>query len=414
MAKINFMSRSHERGFPAHQQIRFDVLDFYRYAGALLVATIHFVDLHLPVALWIKWRCAGFQPLMGFFFTLSGFVIMHAYERRISTLADYIDYLKKRLARIYPLHIATLSFAIIAGLFVTHENWFNRDTILANILLIHAWGTTTHFSFNYPSWSVSAEFFVYLWFPALLLATNFFGSWGALLLSTICGLAMALLFKAYGLGLWTDATFDFGCLRALPSFLAGMAIYRLSMTQFSGLVVPAWLAHGLAVASVPMMLFKVSCPLMLAFFVVVVFALARAEPPTPGVFSKPLPRALANCSYGFYMLHAFVGAIMISIVPKIFHLDDAWVFGLAPAALVVTTVLALLSSHFFEIPARRYISAFRINAANDRYRKTPPELLSVTDDDNPVIAGAARRLRTAPNLGLAPRFRLARFRSSPG
>ena len=99
---------------------------------------------------------------------------------------------------------------------------------------------------------------------------------------------------------------------------------------------------------------------VLAIFVLVVFLLARAEPPTPGVLSRPLFRALANCSYGFYMLHALIAALMLSIVPKLFHLADASKFSLAAAALVVTTVMSVLSFRYFEDPARRYLGALRI------------------------------------------------------
>jgi len=367
------MSRSHKRVPSAYKSTQFDALDFYRYAGALVVALVHFVYLHLPVAMWIKERFFMLQPLMGFFFTLSGFVMMHVYDGRMSTLAEYTDYLKKRLARIYPLHLATLVLAIGGGLFVTHANWFDSDAILANVLLLHAWNTTRHLSFNYPSWSVSAEFFVYLLFPLFLWATNFLGSWGALLLSLLSGVVITLFFDVFGLGSWTYATANFGCLRAVPSFLAGVAIYRITTTQFSGLVVPNWLAHGSAIATLPMMLLGVPGKLMLIFFVFVVFALARAESATQGILSRPLPRALANSSYGFYMLHAFVGAIMIGYVPHILHLGDAWIFGMAAAAFVVTTVLAMLSFRFFEEPLRRYLSGSRPRraAAAASFRREP-------------------------------------------
>ena len=63
---------------------RFDVLDFYRYAGALFVALDHYffnyssVDRALLLRIGVQ-----LQPLMGFFFTLSGFVIMHVYQNLI-------------------------------------------------------------------------------------------------------------------------------------------------------------------------------------------------------------------------------------------------------------------------------------------------------------------------------------------
>lgn len=338
---------------------RFDVLDFYRYGGALFVALDHFTIVYLPVDGSVQARVGQLQPLMGFFFTLSGFVLMHVYDRRIHTGADYLDYLQKRLARVYPLHLATLALGIIWGLFATHHYWFTPDAILPNIFLLQAWNTTDHLSFNYPSWSVSAEFFVYLLFPLFVWMVDFFGLRIALLLPVISILPIKWTFNMCGLGPWTHATYDFGCLRAVPSFLAGMAVYRLAMVRFPGLVVPGWAAHGLAAATIPMMLLGAPDLFILAIFVVVVFLLARAEPKTPGIFSTPLFRELANCSYGFYMLHAFVGVLMLSRLPKILDLGDAWKFALCAAAFVVTTGISMLSFHFFEDPARRYFGARR-------------------------------------------------------
>lgn len=343
---------------------RFDVLDFYRYAGALWVAITHFTIYYLPVDASIKARVNLLQPLMGFFFTLSGFVIMHVYEGRISTLAHYTDYLQKRLARIYPLHLLTLVLAVIWGVFINRAR-FSFDAILPNILLVHAWNTTTGLYFNYPSWSVSAEFFVYLLFPLFLVCVNRVGSRFALLLPLASAIAIAWFFKACKLEHpWTYATYDFGCLRAVPSFLGGMAIYRLATIRFANLVVPGWLAHGLTIATVPMMLVGVPGTLVVAIFVLVVFLLARAEPKTPGIFSRPFFRALANCSYGFYMLHALIGAVIISFLPKVLHLNDAWKFGLAAAAMGITTFAALFSFRFLEDPARRYFGALRIGRSN--------------------------------------------------
>ena len=240
-----------------NRNIRFDVLDFYRYGGALFVACDHFILTNKFVDSAVKVQIhTELQPLMGFFFTLSGFVIMHAYDQRISAGADYVDFLKKRLARIYPVHLATFALAILLWWHLSWAPgyWFNSDAILPNIFLVHAWDTTSHLSFNYPSWSVSAEWFVYLLFPAFLWTVNFVGDWRALLLPFFCAGAISLFFITCGLGPWTDATYDFGCLRAVPSFLAGMAVYRIAMSRFATLIVPAWIAHGSAIATILMML----------------------------------------------------------------------------------------------------------------------------------------------------------------
>jgi peptidoglycan/LPS O-acetylase OafA/YrhL len=371
--KPGFRSPSCREGIavPANTQrySRFDVLDFYRYAGALFVALDHYLIVYLPVDRTLVMRISlQLQPLMGFFFTLSGFVIMHVYQG-MSSRFDYVDYIQKRLARMYPLHLATLVFFVICPLlFGILRYWFSLDAILPNLLLVHAWGATDRLTFNYPSWSVSAEFFVYLLFPLFLLVVRRLGLWTALLVPCLCAILNPIFFDALGLRSWTSATFDFGCLRAVPSFIAGMVVYRLATIRFSDLTVPAWLAHGLAIATLPMMLAGAPGELALAVFVLVVFLLARAEPRDPGILSTPFFRALSNCSYGFYMLHVLVGAIVLGIPLRIFHLaQDVWKFILALVALVTTTVAALLSFRFFEDPARRFLGNLhwsKINARN--------------------------------------------------
>ena len=97
---------------------RYDVLDFYRFAGAVIVAIVHYTNLYLPIADKVRqYVTYQLQLTMGIFlFTLSGFVIMHVYAR--SSISEYGDYLKKRLARMYPLHIATFLMApFFAGLY---------------------------------------------------------------------------------------------------------------------------------------------------------------------------------------------------------------------------------------------------------------------------------------------------------
>ena len=379
-------------------QNRFDALDFYRYGGALFVAIVHYL-FYLPVdRTLVTYIDKQLQPLMGFFFTLSGFVIMHVYQG-ISTRHDYLDYLQKRLARMYPLHAVMLMIFILCPFFGILERWFSPLAIFTNLLLVHAWGINHHLTFNFPSWSVSAEMFVYLLFPAFLFVINRVGLWTALLIACLAAVANTLFFETLGLRPWTHATYDFGCLRAVPSFIAGMAIYRFATVRFSGLVVPAWVAHGSAVATIPLMLAGALNQLSLAVMVVVVFLLARAEPRAPGLCSTPLFRSLANCSYGFYMLHVVVGEFVLGQAPKLFHLDQSILkFCLVPVALIATTLVAVLSFRFFENPARRFLGDLHLGP----YRASAQVSLSHLSPLAPH--GAVQNARPAATSG-APRSR---------
>lgn len=335
----------------------FDLLDFYRFVGAVWVAVAHYT-VYFPLTR--EFRAPFFealQPLMGFFFTLSGFVIMHVYDGRITSFNKYGDYLRKRLARIYPLFLVTFVFSYAYGAYTkNHSDMFASNAILPNLLMIHAWGTTKILTFDYPSWSVSAEIFVYLLFPAFLFAVNRLGAF-APVLPFVLGVAVIAAFSGFGLGNWMDATFNFGCLRAAPSFVAGMVVYRFATRDFANFRAPVWLAHGLAMAAIALMLAGIPGPVMLVYMAALVFVMVAAEPERPGALSRPFARSLANASYGFYLLHIPVADIVLRSLVHRLRWPATATYALAPVAIVVTTALAIASFRFFEDPLRRYLGA---------------------------------------------------------
>ena len=101
-------------------------------------------------------------------------MIANHHAGKVNGPLEYFDFIKRRLARIYPLHLATLTFYVGIGLLVilgvmrvTDPAKYNFSELLPNLLLAHAWTPNADISFNYVSWSISAEFFVYLLFPAV-------------------------------------------------------------------------------------------------------------------------------------------------------------------------------------------------------------------------------------------------------
>src|SRR5690606_13913763 len=105
------------------------------------------------------------------FFVLSGFILTHVYQsaffesERVSG-KDLFRFLKKRFARIYPLHFVTLIGAIvflnILRTFTDSNVELRWDHVIPQLLLFHAWGGLDGISWNFPSWSISAEWFAYL------------------------------------------------------------------------------------------------------------------------------------------------------------------------------------------------------------------------------------------------------------
>lgn len=110
------------------------------------------------------------QPV-SFFFVLSGFIMTYVHPS-LEGRKDFSRFLIARIARIWPLHVATFLLTVI--LFPVYlRNPGGQDTpslLLANLLMLQSWIPiwNYYFSYNSVSWAVSTEFAFYLLFPWLL------------------------------------------------------------------------------------------------------------------------------------------------------------------------------------------------------------------------------------------------------
>lgn len=172
---------------------------------------------------------------VSFFFILSGYILSHTYQQKLRDGAvSRSKYLLLRLARIYPLHLATaLPFAIYL---LAKAPLANLPVIGANLLLLQSWAPIRdiYFSLNAPSWSLSDEQFFYVAFVGLaFLSTRRLSQLTLFALTLACTLVAALLLA--GRGAWTFEnqgvnthwwTYINPAIRLLD-FMLGMLIYRL-------------------------------------------------------------------------------------------------------------------------------------------------------------------------------------------
>ncbi len=340
---------------------RFQVLDTYRFFAAFGVLVFHYSQPWAPPGLESIAPLTEFRLFVDFFFVLSGFVIMHTYGGRMGDLADFGRFIQKRLARVYPLHLLTLlAYAglgvllFAAGYRFNQPEYLDPSAFLPNVLLVHAWGTTGHMSFNTPSWSISAEFLVYLAFPAFLLLVNRIGALPALGVAALLAVGQDAARTALGLRDWTEATYDYGALRAVPTFIAGMALNRLVTGPLRHLAVPWWAAHCAGFAVVALMLIHASPYAVIAMAVVAVGAIALAEMNGPqSALASPACTALGDASYAVYMLHPLIGTALFTMLPRVLKLDEAWRLPLAVLAALVCVGVSIAVFRGFEDPARR-------------------------------------------------------------
>ena len=186
------------------------------------------------------------------FFVLSGLVLAQAYPMLGWRWREIQRFWLRRLARIYPVHLAMiLLLAALAlagwavGLRPREPVRFGLDELWRNLLLIHRWGLSDRWAWNYPSWSISTEWAGYLAFPLLWAITR------RLPVHLVCflpvGMLLALLAAetaAGGTGL--NLSYRGALSRFLPEFIAGMAAVRLASAsialppgRFIALAVPA-------------------------------------------------------------------------------------------------------------------------------------------------------------------------------
>ena len=135
-----------------------------RAIAAIMVVIHHYGGTAFPFNLAQNIFHSG-NVAVSYFFVLSGFVLYVAHEGRS---IDYLDYLKRRVARIFPLYYLALLFTVLVLL---QEPPLPADfgkQIIYSIFFIQSYLPGYPMCLNSPAWSISIEMFFYLLFPVLL------------------------------------------------------------------------------------------------------------------------------------------------------------------------------------------------------------------------------------------------------
>lgn len=302
------------------------------------------------------------------FFVLSGFILAHVYVARVEARSySHADFLINRIARVYPLHLATLAamIALWAGARALGadlpDEAFKVSDLPAHLLMIHAWGATQTVGWNFPSWSISAEWFAYLLFPA------FAAIWLAFRSRPLLGVAaaFALLIAVY-VGSerifqreFTELTAQVGALRIIPSFAIGVALYMLGRVRAlpRGLAGPAAvLALGWLVAATSLRLETIWAWPGLGLAVYALAEMARAG--QSGPLGGRIGVYLGEISYAMYMVHLPVDIAYFQVLSRL-GVSEASPLAIRIAALlgvfIAVIITAALAHHIIERPARNAI-----------------------------------------------------------
>jgi peptidoglycan/LPS O-acetylase OafA/YrhL len=339
-------------------------LDGLRIVAASAVVVLHYSD-------YLKERPAGrfmvdhtwhFNLFVDLFFVVSGFVIARQYFDGVGDAASTRRFLWRRMARIYPLHLATLAFYVIIAL-ALHSGLGKTDNparypfsdLPAQLLLLHAFDGE-RLTFNFPSWSLSAEMFCYLLFP-LVAAVATRRKVLVVALVVLPALVNTLYAAFAGTEPWADWINKGGALRALPGFNLGVACYLFRDRIAGWPMVPG----SFVVALAAFIMFGWLLSPMTALVAVYAIALLAIHTDCAGrstLFSRLGFDRWSELTYSCYMLHIPVATVVLTFGSRLLTpaLPDAKLL-LAPVAVVVLAAASVISLHYFETPLRRYLTS---------------------------------------------------------
>ena len=314
----------------------FAALDGFRGLLALCVA-IH----HTTWFSYLNYRSfinEGFV-IIDLFFAFSGFLMYTLYQGKITDSASCKAFMQRRFARLYPIHlfmlIAFLGFAVLRVLahkigIADHgageilpfasgatDGW---GSLLSNLTLTHSMGIHDSLTFNFPSWTISVEFFAYFVFMAMMVWVPPRKIWHFGFIAVLIGMTYWGLSRVKPN---MDITYDFGFFRCLGGFFTGVIaawMYgKLKAKRVDNIASNMTKATCIEVVVIALSIFFVLyCKGKLQFFVapvmlcfIMVFAFDGGW--VSRFMSLPIFRYLAKISYSVYMVHAFI-AIGFAIV----------------------------------------------------------------------------------------------------
>jgi peptidoglycan/LPS O-acetylase OafA/YrhL len=345
-----------------------------RFIAAFWVLLYHFKD-HLGLGMGQIGLVADGYLGVDLFFTLSGFILAHVYLTSVEQERfGYGGFLKNRIARVYPMHLAALAAMIalfvgasVMGAGVGSADAFKWSDLPAHIFMVHAWGTTAAVGWNFPSWSISAEWAAYLLFPVVagvvLKAKRWSGALagGAIALCAVSFFILDNLSSVWpGVGQnFSQMTAQIGALRILPSFFLGVALYAFGRNHAapkSWAWPMVWVSAGWIVATTTLGWWE-----GFVWFGLAGLLYSLAETSRHGVDAPMSGRVfvfLGAASYALYMIHLPIDIVWFHALERLGVTetsDLALRVGAMVGVFAACIVASMLAYLLIEEPARKWI-----------------------------------------------------------
>jgi peptidoglycan/LPS O-acetylase OafA/YrhL len=200
----------------------------------------------------------------------------------------------------------------IKGIHIT-DSGYRLDTFIQNILLVHTWVPKFSLNWNYPSWSISSEWFIYLWFPVISsLILNKLKS--ITLISILLSLTWIASIAIYATG---EIPFK-ELLVVVPTFLTGTFLYKL-WANVSHNYSPSILTPDLCLLLVIFLPFfcggTLLISLYISLFIAIILSLALLQDSCSKYWKIPPVINLGKVSYSLYMSHTLAQKLCYGLIP---------------------------------------------------------------------------------------------------
>ena len=292
------------------------------------------------------------------FFVLSGFIISLNYSdsfRRFSW-RSYGRFLGLRLGRIYPLHLFMMTVYLlnpVAIVLFSHEHSpgdrYGIAYYFMSLAMVQNWGFADELAWNVPAWSISAEWFVYLMFPAIAI----FGRLASTTWRAVLGILVCLIVLYYAIQIVGDGIPESGLVRCLLEFTVGSLICQISRqttgvgTYVAGSAIT--LCFGLIALAVtsPVPVY----PIAALGWALLIYGLLKRNTLLSRSLSSPPIYVIGELSYSTYLVHYFVRdwvkfTLLGTGINPILELS-MYVFGTATTSFVLYKLI--------EVPGRRIV-----------------------------------------------------------
>ncbi len=342
--------------------MRITKLDGLRGLFSMMIVIYHYPPEFIPSFIHNSFIVANSHLFVDFFFVLSGFVITYNYNNLLNTKTELGIFVLKRFIRLYPL----LLYTTLVFLFVTlgvkillPEFAKNKDSFLPAIL--DTVSTLTFFNstpvfddnfggnkygMNYPSWSISAEMFAYLFFGGITL-------WAVQKRKSIIlasSVLIGMIFLLVKILMKIEGNYDF--VRAILSFNIGYFVYLYSKRDITinkgleiGLTVFFFGLFYAAFVVKEQQLLKtiIEACVIPVFFGLSIFTLIQTDGVVSKLMETRLFQFLGKISYSVYLNHAILVYVFPKAMFSIFKVQQTAVTEIL--TLVIAVFLVIIYSY---------------------------------------------------------------------